>query len=188
MRLEALGRLYQEYLVESLGPQRARRTVIVSLCLIVMYLLIVPSLILSGVSERERTTLRNKQQEFQRTASEFKSLRAAVDSFEQRSSVPAGTATQTVSELLNLPGTKARTKSMKSMGIKDAGDRLKEESFEVQLEKLTLNDLINVCYRIEQAPGRIVLKAAQMKRSFENPDLLEATLTLSLFVQASQAR
>ena len=188
MRLEAVRGFYQEYLVESLGPQRARRTVIVSLCLIVIYLLIVPSLILSGVSERERTSLRKKQQEFLRTASEYRALRTAVAAFEQRPPVPAGAAAQTVSELLNLPGTKARTKSMKSLGMKDAGDRLKEESFEVQIEKLTLNELINVCYRIEQAPGRIVLKAAQMKRSFENPDLLEAALTLSLFTQASQAR
>jgi hypothetical protein len=188
MKFAALSRIYQDYLVEPLGPQRARRTVIVSLGIVVFYLLIIPSLMLSEAAKGEGRTLRSKQQEFQRLAAELRSLKTAVDGFEQRSPVPAGTATQTVSDLLNLPGTKARTKSIKSLGTKEAGDRQKEENIEVQIEKLTLNELINICYRIEQTPGRIVLKSAQIKRSFESPELLEATLMLSLFVQASQAR
>lgn len=188
MKLEALARLYQDRLVMPLGPRRARMTLIVSSCLVLMYLMIIPALTLSGISERERATLLSKQQEFLRTASEYRAAKAAVDAFEQRPPVPAGSATQTVSELLSLPGTRVKTKSIRSMAIKEAGDRLKEETLEVQIEKLTLNELINVCYRIEKAPARIVLRSAQVKRSFESPDLLEATLTLSLFLQAAQVR
>jgi hypothetical protein len=43
-----------------------------------------------------------------------------------------------------------------------------------------MNEMVNVLYSIENAPMLLVIKKINIKTSFENPELLNITMTLSL--------
>lgn len=42
-----------------------------------------------------------------------------------------------------------------------------------------MNEMVNIFYRIENAPMILTIKKATVKKSFENPELLNISLVLS---------
>jgi len=55
-----------------------------------------------------------------------------------------------------------------------------EERAEALLEGITLNELVNLLYSLENSRMLILTRKANIRTSFENPELLNATLSLSL--------
>jgi type II secretory pathway component PulM len=55
-----------------------------------------------------------------------------------------------------------------------------EETAEVQIEKVTMNELVNFLYALDEAPVMLTVRRASVKRTFEDPGLFNLTLTLSL--------
>ncbi|MCK7504932.1 MAG: hypothetical protein MZV70_13200 [Desulfobacterales bacterium] len=78
-------------------------------------------------------------------------------------------------------GIKGKMKALKVTGRKEIRDG-HEESAEVRFEKMTMNEVVNVLYAIDHAPVTVSVKRVTMKKSFENPELLDVTMTLSLFL------
>ena len=88
-----------------------------------------------------------------------------------------GTA-QAVEEVFSSVGLKDRVKAVKSTGKRETRDGFEEEA-DVSIEKVTMNEMINIFYRIKNAPMVLTVKKVTIKKSFENPELLNISLVLS---------
>ena len=54
-----------------------------------------------------------------------------------------------------------------------------EERAEARLEGLTLNESVNLLYTLENSRLPVVVRKVNLRKSFENPELLNLTITLS---------
>jgi general secretion pathway protein M len=86
---------------------------------------------------------------------------------------------QASDEIFRSLGLRQKVKSVKSIGTKKIKDATEEE-VEVQVEKVNMNELVNIFYRIENAPMMLTIKKVTVKTSFENPALLDMAMTLGL--------
>ena len=70
------------------------------------------------------------------------------------------------------------------MSVKSTGTREKkyasEEEAEVSVERVTMNEMVNILYRIENAPMILSVRKTSIKTSFDNPSLLNITMTVGL--------
>lgn len=111
---------------------------------------------------------------------EFILLRNKIDSLERKKKlIKIKGIMPAVDDVVSSLGLKNRIKSVKPLGSKDISGDVEEEA-EVVLEKLSMNEAVNLFYRIENAPMLLVLKSARIKTAFEAPDLLNLTLVISL--------
>jgi thioredoxin-related protein len=85
---------------------------------------------------------------------------------------------QAVEEVFSSVGLKDRVKTVKSTGKRETKDGFEEEA-DVYIEKVTMNDMVNIFYRIRNAPMILTIKKVAIKKSFENPELLNISLILS---------
>ena len=152
--------------------------------LVALYLLIIPSLLLERSSRNDLEVSASQYRELTLLSSEYRSLKEQVDVVEKKSSLvqPSGIA-YAVDTLVASLGIRDKTKSVKTVGSREIKGSLKEESAEVQIEKITLNELLNLFYRINEGPMMLSLRRVTMKKSFENPELLDVTMTVALFMK-----
>lgn len=57
---------------------------------------------------------------------------------------------------------------------------------DVKIEGITLNQMVNLLYRIENFRNLILIKGFVMKSRFENPDLLDITMHVVLFTKGHE--
>lgn len=86
---------------------------------------------------------------------------------------------QVVEQAMESLGLKDKIASVKPEGSKDLGYAA-EETAEVKLEKLTMNEAVNALYAIERSASLFIVRKAELKKPFDSPDRLNITLTLSL--------
>jgi hypothetical protein len=63
-----------------------------------------------------------------------------------------------------------------------------EETAEIQIDKVSLNELVNLLYKADIAPVMFVVKKITIWKDFENPALLDVTITTSYFTKSTVAR
>jgi thioredoxin-related protein len=85
---------------------------------------------------------------------------------------------QAVEEVFSSVGLKDRVKTVKSTGKRETRDGFEEEA-DVFIEKVTMNEMVNIFYRIKNAPMVLTVKKVTIKKSFESPELLNISLVLS---------
>lgn len=152
---------------------------IVALCLC---LLIAPLFVLGKRARTEAEGLRSRLHELSALGDEYRSLKGGIDLLEQRRSLSkVNGVPQAVDDISSSVGLRAKVRAVKAIGSREIAGGV-EESAEVQLEKVTMNELINILYRIEEAPMMLAVKRLTIRKTFENPELFNATLTLSLFI------
>ena len=162
----------------------SRGNVVMGALIIGLSVLMIPLFVLERSSRKEMEMLRAKQKEMIVLSREYKALKGNVDSVEQRSTLAAVRGIANAVEMLSSSvGMKGKLKSVKITGTREIQGSMTEESAEVQMEKVTLNELVNLFYRVEDAPMILSVKRATVKKSFENPELLDTTMTLSLFTR-----
>ncbi len=161
---------------------RCRPNIALASVILGLFILLIPSLLLQRSAKKELDTLRAKKKELSSLISEYRSLRDNVDSVEKRSAIiqTRGIA-DAMDTLLSSLGIKGKMKSVKAVGNREIHGSMAEESAEVQMEKLTLNELVNMFYRINEAPMILSVKRVTIRRSFEKPELLDITMTIALF-------
>lgn len=149
-----------------------------------LFILLIPSLLLERSAKKELDALRSKKKELSSLISEYRSLKDNVDSVEKRSAIiqTRGIA-DAMDTLLSSLGIKGKMKSVKAVGNREIQGSMAEESAEVQIEKLTLNELVNMFYRINEAPMILSVKRVTIRKSFEKPELLDITMTIALFTR-----
>jgi uncharacterized protein YoxC len=146
---------------------------------IVFIIIIALAIRLLSSERRELKLLREQQKEMTILKDEFLSLKKRIDAVESKKNLSnVQGIVQAVDEVFSSIGLKDKVKTVKSTGRRDMKDGFEEEA-ELQIEKVSMNEMVNIFYKIENAPMVLTIKKASIKKSFENPDLLNIMLTLS---------
>jgi hypothetical protein len=132
--------------------------------------------------KKELKSVQAKMSEFITLSEEYKTLKAYMDKIEQKTMQPktAGLI-QIVNDMAGSLGIKGKIKSIKASGSREAANFFLEESGEVVIERLTMNEMVNLFYTIDNASVMLSIKQVRIKKSFENPDMLDVNLTLSVY-------
>jgi hypothetical protein len=163
---------------------RSRGRILIIALLIGLSVLIIPLLIMQRAAGKEREALRARQKELTVLSVEYRPLKQGLDLVEQRSTAAQvrGIA-NAVDTLSSSVGLKGKVKSVKVSGTREIQGAMTEETAEVRMEKVTMNELVNIFYRVQEAPMILSVKRAAIKKTFENPELLDITMTLSIFAR-----
>jgi hypothetical protein len=128
--------------------------------------------------KKEVAALKLQREEFLMLRSEFLELRKRIDAVEVKKSLTkAEGVVRAVDELLMTSGLNRRVKSVKPTGTRDKKDYLEEEAV-IEFEKMSMNDMINILYRMENAPMILLVRKTALKKSFEDPSLIHMTMTI----------
>ena len=131
-------------------------------------------------SKDELNSLKQQQKEMQALKSEFQALKGIVDSADAKKSLSRVQGIiQAVDELSISLGMKAKVKSVKALGARDIRYAIAEDA-DVLVERVTMNEMVNMLYKIENAPMALSLKRVNIRTAFEDPALLNISMTLSL--------
>jgi hypothetical protein len=130
--------------------------------------------------EKERSSLRVKRTEILALRDEFLSLKTALSAAEAgKTGRKSAGIVQAVDELFSSMGLSRRVKSVKSTEARDRKYAVEEEA-EVEIEKVDMNEMTNIFYRIENGPFLLSIRKSDIKTNFENPALLNITMTVDL--------
>jgi len=178
MKFDSLFTLIRDYWQD----RASRKKMVIVVVLIGLYMLIIPNLLWERAAEKELSELTARYHEFSTLTNKYRSLRASVDAIEQKKNLTkTNSMTQTIGDISLSLGIRGKMKSIKLTGTKKIVDQMSEESAEIQMEKLNMSELINLFYKIENAPMILAIKKVAIKKSFENPELLDTTMSVSLF-------
>jgi len=128
---------------------------------------------------RELHQLQEQRKEIAVLRDEFLLLQQKIQTVENRKNLTnVQGVLQAVDEVFSSVGMKEKVKTVKSTGKRETKDGIEEEA-DVSVEKVTMNEMVNILYRIDNAPMILTVKKVTVKQSFENPELLNITLMLS---------
>ena len=163
-----------------------RRKALIVLALAGLYILLLPNLLWERSAERELSALRKKNNEFSALAGEYRSLKESISAIERKKALTKTTSiAQAIGDISRSLGMAGKMKSIKVTGTRKTPNQMSEETAEIQIEKLTINEMVQLIYKIENAPMILAMKTVVIKKSFENPELLDVTMTVSLFTPAA---
>jgi len=159
---------------------RTKRKLLISAAavfiLVVSVLLVNASLSL----KKEGSALRAQKEEILLLREDFLELRKKIGSVEGKKSLTKVEGiVQAIDEVFKSTGLNQKVKSVKPTATRDNKYALEEEAY-VEVEKVSMNEMINILYRIENAPMVLLIKKARLKTSFEDPSLLNMTMTIGL--------
>jgi len=160
------------------------RDTVLALITLALFVLIVPLFFMERSSKKDLDTLKARQKEIASLSREYRTLKESVDSVEQKPSLSQiRGVTNALDAISSSLGVKGKIKSVKAVANREILGSMSEESAEVTMEKVTLNELVNLFYKVEDAPMILSVKRVTMKKSFENPELLNVTMTIALFMR-----
>ncbi len=165
-----------------LSGRMNRNQVLFLSALLGLYALIIPAFIWERASSRELSQLKTRFTEFSILSAEYRSLKEQAGSIEQKRFLTktSGIA-QTLDDAFLSLGVKGKMKSIRGIGDRKIKGQLNEETAEVQMEKVNMDELVNIFYKLENAPLLLSIQKVALKKSFEKPDLLDVAMTVSLF-------
>jgi len=129
--------------------------------------------------KKELHQLQEQRKEMALLRDEFLSLQQKIQTVENRKNLTNMQGVlQAVDEVFSSLGLKDKVKSVKNTGKKETKDGIEEDA-DVSVEKVTMNEMVNIFYRIDHAPMILTVKKVTVKQSFDNPELMNITLMLS---------
>jgi len=144
--------------------------------LVVSVLLVTASLSL----KKEGSALRSQKEEMLPLREDFLELNKKISAIEgKKSLIKVEGIIPAIDEIFRSTGLAQKVKSVKPTATRDKKYALEEEA-DVEVEKVSMNELVNVLYRLENAPMVLLIKKARLKTSFEDPTLLNITMTIGL--------
>lgn len=144
--------------------------------LIVSFLLVNTSLSL----KKEGSALRSQKEEILLLREDFLELRKKIGAIEgKKSLIKVEGIVQALDEIFRSTGLTQKVKSVKPTASRDKKYAIEEEA-DVEVEKVSMNELVNILYKLENAPMVLLIKKARLKTSFEDPSLLNITMTIGL--------
>ncbi|MBI5237538.1 MAG: hypothetical protein HY887_03845 [Deltaproteobacteria bacterium] len=147
-----------------------------------LFALIIPVALWSRSSAKGLMAVKERAREFISLAVEFRAVKDRVDSLERKASIsrPAGLA-QAVHDISSSIGLNEKVKTVKSLGVRDVKDGMSSERAEVRLERLSMNELVNLFYKFEEAPMLVSIESVTIKKRFDSPEYLDVAMTVDLF-------
>lgn len=82
-------------------------------------------------------------------------------------------------------GIKGKSSTITPLKTEERGG-FTEDSAEVKLDGLSLNEAVNLLYRLEKGSRPVLVKKANLKTRFDDPSLLDLTLTIALLKPSTQ--
>ena len=144
--------------------------------LVVSVLLVNTSLSL----KKEGSALRSQKEEILLLREDFLELRKKINAIEgKKSLIKVEGIVQAIDEIFRSTGLNQKVKSVKPTATRDKKYAIEEEA-DVEVEKVSMNELVNILYKLENAPMVLLIKKARLKTSFEDPSLLNITMTIGL--------
>lgn len=135
------------------------------------------SLLLS--ERKELKQLKDRRREMMLLKDEFLSLRQRISLVESKKNLSnVQGIVQALDEVFSSVGLRDKVKTIKSTGKKETPDGYEEEA-DVYIEKVNMNEMANIFYRIDRAPMILTVRKAVIKKSFENAELLNLTLDIA---------
>lgn len=105
--------------------------------------------------------------------------KALLDAVSQRAASMNESPVAAIEEIAKRTGMKDRVASVRPLEEKTSAGYT-DKPVEVKLEAVDLNRLVNFIYQAESGPKLMVVRELSMKSRFEDPDLLDVTLRVSL--------
>jgi len=156
-----------------------RRIISFSAVLISFLILAALGIKMLSSQTKELHQLQEQRKEMAALRDEFLSLQQKIQTVENRKNLTnVQGVLQAVDEVFSSVGLKDKVKTVKNTGKRETKDGIEEEA-DVSVEKVTMNEMVNIFYRIDHAPMILTIKKVTVKQSFENPELLNITLMLS---------
>lgn len=169
-----------------LSGRRPSSQVLLLSALLGLYVFIIPALIWERASSKELSQIKAKFTEFSILSAEYRSLKEQAGSIEEKSFLTktSGIA-QTLEDVFLSLGVKGKMRSIRGIGGREIKGQLNEETAEIQMEQVNMNELVNILYKLENAPLLLSIQKVAIKKSFDKPDLLDVTMTIALFTRSA---
>jgi len=147
-----------------------------------LYVLIIPGFLWHLAAKQDLAKARARYIEFAALSGEYQSVSNHVHGIERKKSLSkAEGLAQAIADISLSLGIKDKIKSIKGTGVRKINQQMTEESAEIHMEKLNATELVYLLQKIDNAPMILAVTRMVVKKSFENPDLLDVTTALSLF-------
>lgn len=145
--------------------------------LIFVYLLAIVLFFFERSMDRERNLLIERFRDFTSLAEEYRMIKTS--DVDVSNNISEGML-QSINRLVDSTGIRDKVKSLKMTGNREFKG-IVEETVEMDLDKLTMNELINLLYKIENHPSLLPIKDVRMKKDFEKPERIDVSIRISLF-------
>lgn len=151
---------------------------------IVCIIIVVLALSMLSSAREELAAVKSRQQEILALKREFLPLRQRIQGLENKKHLSnVRGIVHAVDEVFEPLGLKGKIKSVKQLGTKESKGAF-EEKAEVVVQAVNMNEMVNILYNMENAPMLLIIKKINIETSFENPELLNMNITLSLIKPA----
>jgi cell division protein FtsL len=156
-----------------------KRLATFSLLLIIIVAFLVYAANLLSSERKELQLLKEQRKEMLSLKQEFTALKQRIDGLEMKKDLShIQGIMEAIDDVFSSLGLKDKLKTVKSSGTKEVKEGFEEEA-DIYIEKVTMNEMVNIFYTIEHTPMVLTMKKATIKKSFEDPELLNISLTLS---------
>lgn len=166
--------------------QRRERLFIVGAgAMLVLFLLfkltIDPTLKRSAELDRQIVTARRQLTELRAMQQEYQRQKSVVDSINtQLKRQPNFAIFSRLEELAGQTGIRSKIVHMRPT-VSAPNEVYNEESVEVKMEGVTLEQLVSYLHQVENSPQLLKIKRLEMKPRFDNRQILTATFRVSAF-------
>ncbi len=131
--------------------------------------------------KKELKVLKEQRQEMISLKQEFATLSHRINALEMKKDIShVSGIMEAIDDVFSSLGLKDKMKTVKSSGTREVNEGYEEEA-DIYIEKVTMNEMVNILYTIEHSPMVLTVEKATIKKSFEDPELLNISLTLSFF-------
>lgn len=163
-------------------PGFSKNAVVALLILFGLSVLIIPAAIFEKSARDSVSASRERYNELAALSSEYSNLQRRISEVEKRTSLTKGAGVANAADsIFSGLGIKGKLKVVKAVITRQVGGSLTEERADVTAEGLSMNELVNLFAGIRDAPMMLSVKKVQIKKSFQTPELLDVTFTLSFF-------
>ncbi|MBI4689805.1 MAG: hypothetical protein HY754_06020 [Nitrospirae bacterium] len=148
--------------------------------LITMLVTVIILVIFSTVVMKDLERLNSQYREITLLKDEVTVLRPKIAFVERKKSLSKiDGIVSAVDDVFSSLGLRNKIKSIKRIGSREISGDIEEDA-EVSIDKLNMNEMVNIFHKIENSPMLLVLKKVDIKTSFEKQELLNLNITITL--------
>lgn len=155
-----------------------RRTLILAAIAVALAVYTLIAFVSAKNLEIKNNALTAQLKEMSDMGKEFIYIKDIVESKEKKIGLTnVKSVVSALEQMLNSMGLKAKViKPLEKKQVRE----FTEEDAEIEIENIDLNNIINLLYKIENSTVPMKIKTANIKTSFENPNVFILSLTASL--------
>jgi len=173
-----------ENISQNFSKKYSRSSKVIFILLLCFFLLLIPLYLYNKKAEKELSVLNKRLNEFYALTNEYNKLKVHINTIDNKKSLSKIDSIIHALDEVCLPlGIKGKIKSIKDLEEREIEGRMKEKNAEVMLEQVSLNELVNIFYKIENVPMLLKINKVSIEKSFAFPELLDISMSISLFTE-----